>query len=106
MSLFWGYYRQPPERRDNVAVEAARKACAEDYALLDAELGDHLYLAGDAFTLADIPAGATLFRYLEMGLDVPRPAHVMAWYERLQTRASYQRWIMAPFEELSGRSTY
>jgi glutathione S-transferase len=103
MALFWGYYRTPPERRDTVAIERARRDCERLFELLDTELAHRPHLGGAAFSLADIPAGTTLYRYFEMGMDVPRPAHVAAWYTRLSHRMPYRETVMVPFEELRGR---
>jgi glutathione S-transferase len=83
MRLFWGYYRTPPDRQDRAGLKPASEDCDRLFVLLDAELAARPYLAGPAFSLADIPAGTTLFRYFGMGLAVPRHAHVDAWYGRL-----------------------
>jgi glutathione S-transferase len=106
MDLFWGYYRMPETQRDLEAIKRARQDCARDYELLDSHLRARTFLDGDNFTLADIPAGATLYRYFEMGLAVPQPDNVMSWYERLRKIPSYRRQITIPFDELYGRETY
>jgi glutathione S-transferase len=103
MALFWGHYRTPPERRDTVAIERARRDCERLFELLDAELAHRPYLGGAAFSLADIPAGTTLYRYFEMGIDPPRPPYVATWCTRLSHRAPYREAVMVPFEELRGR---
>jgi glutathione S-transferase len=103
MTLFWGYFRTPPALRDPGAVERARRQCEQHFRLLDAELARRPFLAGDAFSLADIPAGTALYRYFEMGLEVERPPHVGAWYARLAARAPYRAAVAVPFEELRGR---
>jgi glutathione S-transferase len=103
IALFWRYYRTPPAQREAARIEVARAACERHFALLDQRLGSQPYLAGAAFSLADIPAGTTLYRYCEMGLDVARPANVMRWYERLARRPGYNRHVMVPFDELRGR---
>jgi glutathione S-transferase len=106
MDFFWGYYRMPEAQRDLDAIESARQACARDYGLLDSHLREHQFLAGDRFTVADIPAGASLYRYFEMGLEVPQPQYLMSWYQRLRNIPSYRRQITIPFDELYGRATY
>jgi glutathione S-transferase len=106
MRLFWGYYRAPVEQHVAKRIGAWVKAVDAHLQLLDQQLANQRYLAGDAFTLADIPAGTALFRYFEMGLDVPRPPNVMAWYARLCDRPAYQTNIMTDFESLRGRTTF
>ena len=103
MGMFWGYFRTPPAQRNAGAIERARRECEAHFRLLDAELAARPFLAGDAFSLADIPAGAALYRYFEMGLAVEHPPHVDAWYARLAAREPYREAVMVPFEELRGR---
>ena len=106
MRLFWGYFRTPPDLWDRAGLPPAIEECDRFFALLDGQLAGQAYLAGPAFSLADIPAGTALYRYFGMGLAVPRHANVDAWYERLCARRAYQQAIMVPFEELRGRVEY
>lgn len=106
MGMFWGYYRTPPAQRDGAAIERARRETEQHFRLLDAELAKRPFLAGDALSLADIPAGAALYRYFEMGLPVEHPPHVDAWYARLASREPYRAAVMVPFEELRGRLAF
>jgi glutathione S-transferase len=71
--------------------------------LLDRLLADRPYLCGDALSLADIPAGTSLYRYFELDIERPAVPNVMAWYRRLQERPAYRRHVMLPFGELYGR---
>jgi glutathione S-transferase len=73
---------------------------------LDKYLDSKSFLHGNSLTLADIPAGATLYRYLNMGLDVPRPANLMAWYNKLCNMEEYRKQIMTSYDELFGRSIF
>ena len=56
--------------------------------------------------MGDIPAGTSLYRYFEMGLDVNKPPNVMAWYERLMERPAFRENVAEPFDELFGRLDY
>ncbi|MCC5812901.1 MAG: glutathione S-transferase [Ectothiorhodospiraceae bacterium] len=103
MKLFWSYYRTPEEQRDRNQIQAAQQACEHHSHLLDDWLDGRPYLAGEEFTLADIPAGTALYRYFEMGLETVRPPNVMSWYARLADRPAYRKHIMVPFRELRGR---
>lgn len=106
MALFWGYYRTPEPTRDKTAIELAIQKCAQDYRLLNSHLVGRDFLCGESLTLADIPAGATLYRYLTMGIEVARPPHVIAWYDRLCETEEYRKQIMIPYNELFGRSIF
>jgi glutathione S-transferase len=106
LDLFWGWFRQPPEKQDAAYVADKVARCEANYRLLDAHLADRPYLAGDHFTVADIPAGTTLFRYLTMGMEVPAVPNLRAWYERLAARPAYQEHVMIPFADLRGKTSY
>jgi glutathione S-transferase len=66
-------------------------------------LTDRPFLAGNALTLADIPAGTGLYRYFELDIERPSVPNVEAWYRRLQDRPAYRAHVMVPFGELAGR---
>lgn len=94
--VFWGMVRTPPEKRDMVAIGAATAKLHDNFRVLNGALEGRNYVAGDSFTMGDIPAGAALYRYMEMPLDRPSLANVEAYYKRLQERPSYQIDIMIP----------
>jgi glutathione S-transferase len=102
MNLFWGFYRTPEEHRDGKAIKAAMRQCENYFAVLDAHLQDRGFVAGESFSMGDIPAATSLYRYFEMGISVPKIPNVRAWYERLGARAAYRLAVMTPFEELRG----
>ena len=106
MSLFWGFYRTPADQRDTAAIQVAVSACQARYVQLAEQLRSRKYLAGNNFTFADIPAGTSLYRYFEMGVDVERPPEVEAWYARLRERPAFAENIMVPFSELKGREEF
>jgi glutathione S-transferase len=71
--------------------------------LLDGVLAHRRFLCGDALTLADIPAGTSLYRYFELEIERPSVPNVEAWYRRLCERDAYREHVMIPFGELRGR---
>lgn len=106
IELFWGYYRTPADARNMAQVEAAAQRCASHFELLDQHLRQQPYLAGDSFSVGDIPCAVCLYRYFEMGFDVPKPDYVMQWYQRLCQRDAYRGVVMQAFDELKGRVDY
>lgn len=106
MDLFWRYYRTPEAERDMERVRGLAARCAGHYRLLDRHLAGRAWLAGDRLTLADLPAGATLYRWLSLDLDRPAVPNVAAWYGRLAERPAYRKHVMRPFPELKGRLAY
>lgn len=101
--VFWGLYRTPEAQRDRRAIERSTARAGEHLQLLDRVLEGRDFLLGDELTLADIPAGALLYRCFELAIARPKTPNVEAWYARLRARPAYQRRVMIPFEELKGR---
>jgi glutathione S-transferase len=104
--VFWGFYRTPEARRNLPAIARKVRACAAHFQLLDRILADRPFLCGDALSLADIPAGTSLYRYFEIDIERPNVPNVEAWYRRLQERPAYREHVMVPFDELYGRLDY
>jgi glutathione S-transferase len=80
-------YGDGPLWPEDPAGRTALDACERHFQVLEAHLAAHSFLAGARFTMGDIPAGATLQRYFEMGLEVPRPPRVLEWRARLAARS-------------------
>ena len=106
IGVFWGFYRTPEAQRNLPAIAAKVRACGRHFQLLDRILADRSFLCGDTLTLADIPAGTSLYRYFGIGIERPSVPNVEAWYRRLQERPAYREHIMVPFGELRGRLDY
>ena len=94
--VFWGYYRTPEAQRDWPAINRSLARCAEYFTLLDKTLATRPYLNGDQLSLADIPAGTSLYRYYELDIEHPDLPNVSAWYRRLQERPAYREHVMLP----------
>jgi glutathione S-transferase len=98
---FFGLVRTPAEQRDAVAIVASIRKSAEQLSILEGVLATRDWLGGDAFTLADVPAGVLAWRWLALPwaqVDHPRPSmpNVEAWHRRLGERPAYRRWVMRP----------
>lgn len=97
LALFVAQVRTEEDKRDSNRVADLNSQLAPLLKILDGQLGKHAYVAGDNFTMADIPVGAAVHRYLT--LDIPHPdlPHVADWYRRLRDRPAYQEHVMFPF---------
>jgi glutathione S-transferase len=104
--IFWGYFRTPEAERDGPAIRNSLALCADYFGLLDTILADRPFLLGDRLTLADIPAGTSLYRYFELDIERPTLPNLEAWYRRLRERPAYREHVMIPFDELRGRLAY
>lgn len=103
LGLFWALVRTPPAQRDARRIAALTRDSARLYELLDTELSERSFLAGAYFTMADVPAGTSLYRYFAMEIERPDLPNVARWYERLQKRAAFRAGVMIPFDDLFGR---
>jgi glutathione S-transferase len=94
--LFIALIRTPVGDRDGAAVSRAESLSLSAVRILDLRLADRKFLAGDAFTMGDIPAAATVHRWY--GLDIKRPdmPNVIRWYDRMRERPPFQRIVMTP----------
>jgi glutathione S-transferase len=94
--VFWGLVRTPPEKRDMDAIEAARKKLSGLIGFMDAQLSKTTYLAGDDFTIGDIPLGITAYRWFVMDMERENYPNLKRWYDLLTTRKAFQDAIMNP----------
>jgi glutathione S-transferase len=92
--MFLQLYRTPPDKRDNAVIEASRLKTAEAVRILDAQLANRPYLAGDTFTLADIAMGIFGYRWFNFPIERPASTHARAWYDRLAQRPAFREHVM------------
>ncbi len=84
LPLFEARLRCLPE-----AAEGLKATAQDGISWLDAQIAGCEFIAGDAFTLADI----MLFAFLDFGASVGQPidpanTNILGWYERMKSRPS------------------
>jgi len=94
--IFHNLVRTPVEKRNMGEVEEARKRLATNFGILDKHLAGRDYLAGQSFTVADIPMGVASYRWFNLPLERPAMANVERWYQRLCGRAAFKQHCMLP----------
>lgn len=94
--IFWGLIRTPEAQRDLAGIEAATRAIAPLFRLLDDHLAQQAFVAGDELTIGDIPLGCAAWRYLNLPIDRPALPRLARWMERLEERPGYRRHVMLP----------
>jgi glutathione S-transferase len=86
VQAFWQLVRTPPEKRDAAAIEASRAKSEKLSGILDRHLAGREFIAGKAFSPADIVVGCAAHRWLGMPLArEPRP-NLERWYASLKSR--------------------
>ncbi|MGH7042536.1 MAG: glutathione S-transferase family protein [Acetobacteraceae bacterium] len=96
--VFWGLVRTPADKRDQAAIAQGVVDAAAAYGLIGAELSRHAFVAGDDFTLADIPWGVHVHRWFSMAFERPEVPGLRAWYERLLERPAYRAHVARALE--------
>ena len=94
--LFWNLVRTPAEQRDHATIETAHAQTAKVLGYLDAHLSDRDFVAGDRFTMGDIPMGCAIWRWMSLPIERPRHAALQSWFDRLCQRPAYQKVVMKP----------
>jgi glutathione S-transferase len=83
---FWQLIRTAPEQR-NVDVIAESNAAVESLMdVLDAQLGRHAFVAGDHFTMADIPLGCEVHRWFGLPQQRQSRPNIERWFQGLAAR--------------------
>lgn len=95
---FWQLIRTPEAERDSGAVAASLEQTHAALKLVDAWLSDKAYMAGDSFSMGDLPIGIAAFRWFNLPWDVsdrPLP-HLDAWYGRITERPAFKEYCDHP----------
>ena len=96
--LFWGLIRTPPEKRNHDAINAAKEKTTAAMQILDAQLGKTKFVAGDAFSMGDIPVALIAYRYRRLVPDRPALENLERWYTGIEQRPAFKEHVLAiPF---------
>jgi glutathione S-transferase len=96
--LFWGLIRTPPEKRDHAQIDASREKTTVAMMILDAQLGRTRFVAGDTFTMGDIPVGLITYRYRRLVPERSGFGNLGRWYRELAERPAFEEHVLAiPF---------
>ena len=76
-------------RRDSALVRGKREAAARSLALLDGELAARPFIAGEAYTIADMSLFAYVSRADEAGLALQPHPHLRAWIARVAAQPGF-----------------
>jgi glutathione S-transferase len=100
--LFWEAVRKPPSQRSHERIAELADEAGRLYTILDRRLAEASWLGGDAFSMGDIPAGATLYRWYTMDILRPNLPRLAEWYDRLSKRSAYRTAVMTSYDPLRG----
>jgi glutathione S-transferase len=90
--------RLPAAQRSAETVKASRQEVVRRLELMEAQLGRSRYIAGDEFTMGDIPPAISIARFFHFGLEHPPAPRVKDWLARLGERVGFRAHV-APREK-------
>jgi glutathione S-transferase len=85
-AAFLQWFRIAPDKRDPQVIAASVAQTEPLLALLDQHLASHAFMAGDHFTMADIPIGCEVHRWFNLPQDRPALPHLTRWFEGIAAR--------------------
>ena len=92
--LFHGLVRDAPEDRDLAKIAAARDNVEAKLAMLDRYLADSAWVAGDNFTMGDIPVGIYGYRWYKLEIERHPLPNLERWYGALAQRPAFAKHVM------------
>lgn len=95
-TVFWGLVRTPPEKRDVKLIEEAKAKCAELLSVPNGALAGKKYVAGDSFTMGDIPLGCHVQLWMRLPMERPPHPYLTAWFGRLVERPAFRKVVDIP----------
>jgi glutathione S-transferase len=94
--------RLPENRRDPAEAETARQDLIPKFEMIDAQLGRTRFIAGERFTMGDIPIGIRAHRWHLFDIERPPMVNLSRWYDEIREHAGFKAWIADPANHLSG----
>jgi glutathione S-transferase len=93
-AMFFNLIRLPPDQRDLSAIRASEKSTTHLFHMVEAKLASSRFIAGDNFSLADIPLGVMAHRYLAMP-EITRPdlPNLNIWFQGLNDRPGFEKYV-------------
>ena len=98
---FVQWVRTAPADRDFALIDASVHASESLFAMLDAHLARRPFMAGDRFTMADIPIGCEAHRWFGLPpAEYQRPSwpNLERWYGELISRPGTRGVLDLPLE--------
>lgn len=88
-----GFFQRFAAEPQPIAIERFSSEARRTVAMLDALLATHAFVAGDAFTIADIAHFGWLWRREFAGVALDDMPNVARWYADIEARPAVQRAI-------------
>lgn len=98
LRVFAAVAKTPPAQQNVQRIMNMSMRLAEVYRALDNHMASRKFVAGDALTIGDIPAGVTMYRYYKADIPGrPRLHNLDAWHARLQESEAFRTHVEVPW---------
>jgi glutathione S-transferase len=94
--LFIQLIRTQPAKHDAAIISRAEELSLAALRILDARLSDRCFLAGDKFSMGDIPAAVAVHRWYELDTAHHELPHLRRRYEKMKERRPFKEVVMTP----------
>ena len=94
--LFIELIRTPLANRDAAVISKGDSLSLAAAEILDARLSDRTFLAGETFSIGDIPAATTVHRWYALDIHHPELPNLRRWYDLMKQRQPFQEMVMTP----------
>ena len=98
--IFWLRVRTTAGDRDEAVLTHNIARFESRLDRIDEQLGRHDYVAGPAFSLADIVIGHVLFRWFDMDIQRQQRSALERYFARLQDRPAFREHVMISYDSL------
>jgi glutathione S-transferase len=93
--LFMGMVRTPAAERNAKAIDDSKAKTADAARMLDEQLGNTQFVAGDGFSYGDIPIGIMVWRFRELAPERQGFKNLDRWYAAVSVRAGFKQHVQA-----------
>jgi glutathione S-transferase len=94
-AAFWGLIRTPAEKRDMGAIAESQRKTTDAMKMLDAQLSRTAHVAGEHFSMGDIPVGVMAYRFRQLCPERPNMPHLERWYATVSQRPAFKKHVGA-----------
>jgi len=102
IDLFWAIVRTEPAMRDLRTIASLQPQLESHLSILDTHLGHGGFLVGTRLSMADIPFGPLIHRYIKLGVQQREFPNIGSWYDRLVERPAFSEHVMFEFGHSPG----
>jgi glutathione S-transferase len=95
-TLFWGWIRVEHDKRNYEELEASRLQMITMLEIMEAQLSQTAFIAGEQMSLADIPLALIAYRWFNIPIKRPVMNNLNRWYQAMSQTRGFKRYSSDP----------